>query len=422
MNDTKTNGVISRRALLGGTAALGVAGASKMTLAESNPDNLPPNVSEWTPYLGAGVDANPYGMPSEYENHVVRRNVEWLTASTESSVNFTPLQDLEGFVTPNGLCFERHHGGVPEVIPSDYRLMINGLVDRELIFTLEDLKRFPQTNKFYFLECAANGGMEWRGAQLNGCQFTFGMVHNVQYTGVKLSDLVRETGLKPNAKWMLAEGGDSAGMNRSVPIEKVLDDCMIAWAMNGEALRPEQGYPARLVVPGWEGNMWVKWIRRLEFGDMPYMAREETSKYTDLMSDGKARMFTWVMDAKSVVTSPSPEKPILQKGVHQLRGLAWSGRGKITRVDVSIDGGKNWKTAELHGPIMEKCLTRFTMPFEWNGEELLVQSRAIDETGYVQPTIQELQNVRGLSSVYHNNSIATWLVNKSGKVDNVRLG
>ncbi|MDA7635051.1 sulfite dehydrogenase [Alphaproteobacteria bacterium] len=422
MNDTKTNGVISRRALLGGTAALGVAGASKMALAASNPDNLPPNVSEWTPYLGAGVDANPYGMPSEYENHVVRRNVEWLTASTESSVNFTPLQDLEGFVTPNGLCFERHHGGVPEVIPSDYRLMINGLVDRELIFTLEDLKRFPQTNKFYFLECAANGGMEWRGAQLNGCQFTFGMVHNVQYTGVRLSDLVRETGLKPNAKWMLAEGGDSAGMNRSVPIEKVLDDCMIAWAMNGEALRPEQGYPARLVVPGWEGNMWVKWIRRLEFGDMPYMAREETSKYTDLMSDGKARMFTWVMDAKSVVTSPSPEKPILQKGVHQLRGLAWSGRGKITRVDVSIDGGKNWKTAELHGPIMEKCLTRFTMPFEWNGEELLVQSRAIDETGYVQPTIQELQNVRGLSSVYHNNSIATWLVNKSGKVDNVRLG
>lgn len=385
MDDNKAGHVISRRTLLGGTAAIGVAGASKMVLAESNPDNLPPNVSEWTPYLGAGVDANPYGMPSEYESHVVRRNVEWLTASTESSVNFTPLQDLEGFVTPNGLCFERHHGGVPEVIPSDYRLMINGLVDRELIFTLEDLKRFPQTNKFYFLECAANGGMEWRGAQLNGCQFTFGMVHNVQYTGVKLSDLVRETGLKPNAKWVLAEGGDSAGMNRSIPIEKVLDDCMIAWAMNGEALRPEQGYPARLVVPGWEGNMWVKWIRRLEFGDMPYMAREETSKYTDLMTDGKARMFTWVMDAKSVVTNPSPEKPILHKGVHQLRGLAWSGRGKISRVDVSIDGGKNWKTAELHGPVMEKCLTRFTMPFEWNGEELLVQSRAIDEQDMSNP-------------------------------------
>ena len=197
---------------------------------------------------------------------------------------------------------------------------------------------------------------------------------------------------------------------------------MIAYAMNGEALRPEQGYPARLVVPGWEGNMWVKWIRRLEFGDMPYMAREETSKYTDLMEDGKARMFTWVMDAKSVVTSPSPEKSILGKGTQLLKGLAWSGRGKITRVDVSLDGGRNWQTAELHGPVLDKSLTRFTLPFNWNGEEMLIQSRAIDETGYVQPTIQQLQAERGLNSIYHNNSIATWMINKDGSVDNVRLG
>ena len=416
-------GSLSRRSLLGGAAAIGTTAALKSAGAlEANPANLPTNVSEWTPYLGAGVDANPYGVPSEFESHVVRRSVEWLTASTESSVNFTPLQDLEGFVTPNGLCFERHHGGVPEVNPVDYRLMINGLVDRELIFTLDDLKRFPQTNRFHFLECAANGGMEWRGAQLNGCQYTFGMVHNVQYTGVKLSDICREVGIKPEASWVMAEGGDSAGMNRSIPIEKILDDCMIAYAMNGEALRPEQGYPARLVVPGWEGNMWVKWIRRLEFGDMPYMAREETSKYTDLMEDGKARMFTWVMDAKSVVTSPCPEKALMSKGTQLLRGLAWSGRGKIDRVDVSLDGGKNWQTAELHGPVMDKCLTRFTLPFEWNGEELLVQSRAMDETGYVQPTIGELQKVRGLNSIYHNNAIATWQVHADGSVDNVRLG
>ena len=416
-------GSLSRRSLLGGAAAIGTTAALKSAGAlEANPANLPPNVSEWTPYLGAGVDANPYGVPSEFEAHVVRRSVEWLTASTESSVNFTPLQDLEGFVTPNGLCFERHHGGVPEVNPVDYRLMINGLVDRELIFTLDDLKRFPQTNRFHFLECAANGGMEWRGAQLNGCQYTFGMVHNVQYTGVKLSDICREVGVKPDASWVMAEGGDSAGMNRSIPIEKILDDCMIAYAMNGEALRPEQGYPARLVVPGWEGNMWVKWIRRLEFGDMPYMAREETSKYTDLMADGKARMFTWVMDAKSVVTSPCPEKALMGKGTQLLRGLAWSGRGKIDRVDVSLDGGKNWQTAELHGPVMDKCLTRFTLPFEWNGEELLIQSRAMDETGYVQPTIGELQKVRGVNSIYHNNAIATWQVHADGSVDNVRLG
>ncbi len=414
---------INRRHLLSSSLALGTLGISKSASStEVNKENLPPNLPEWTTYLGDGVDVNPYGIPSEYESHVVRRNVEWLTATAESSVNFTPIQDLEGFVTPNGLCFERHHGGVAIINPSEYRFMINGLVEREIIFTLDDLKRFPQTNRFHFLECAANGGMEWRGAQLNGCQFTFGMIHNVQYTGVKLSDLVKETGLKTKAKWMLAEGGDSAGLTRSVPIEKVLDDCMIVWAMNGEALRPEQGYPARLIVPGWEGNMWVKWIRRIEFGDKPYLTREETSKYTDLLSDGQARMFTWVMEAKSVITSPSPEKPIKFKGLHQLRGLAWSGRGRIKRVDVSFDGGKNWTTAKLHGPVLNKCLTRFTLPFDWTGKEFLVQSRAIDETGYVQPTIQELQNIRGVNSIYHNNSIGTWLVNGNGTVDNVRLG
>ncbi len=413
----------SRRSLLGGATALGAASVLNSADAdEVNPENLPPNVPEWTPYLGAGVDANPYGMPSDFESHVVRRNVEWLTASAESSVNFTPLHELDGIVTPNGLCFERHHGGVPEVNPTDFRLMINGLVERQLIFTLDDLRRFPQTNRFYFLECAANGGMEWRGAQLNGCQYTFGMVHNVQYTGVRLSDICREVGLNPRAKWALAEGGDSAGMTRSIPLEKILDDCMVAYAMNGEALRPEQGYPARLVVPGWEGNMWVKWLRRLEFGDMPYMAREETSKYTDLLKDGNARMFTWVMDAKSVVTSPSPEKAIKKRGVQLLKGIAWSGRGKIKRVDVSLDAGRNWQNAELHGPVLNKSLTRFTMPFEWKGEEMFIQSRAIDETGYIQPTIQALQAERGVNSIYHNNAIATWMVNKDGSVDNVRLG
>lgn len=425
MNEKPIPMNLSRRQLLGG-AALATGGLtlphSLAAAAEANPDNLPPNVPEWTPYLGPGVDANPYGMPSPFEKDVIRRNVEWLTASTESSVNFTPLQDLDGIVTPNGLCFERHHGGVPEVNPVDYRLMINGMVGHELIFTLDDLKRFPQVNRFHFLECAANGGMEWRGAQLNGCQYTFGMIHNVQYSGVLLRDLLLETGLLPKAKWVMAEGGDSAGMNRSIPLEKILDDCMIAYAMNGEALRPEQGYPARLVVPGWEGNMWVKWIRRLEVGDQPTMAREETSKYTDLMEDGKARMFTWVMEAKSVVTSPSPEKPILHKGQNLLKGLAWSGRGKIKRVDVSFDGGVNWTTAQLHGPVLDKSLARFTLPFEWYGEELKIQSRAMDETGYVQPRIEELQNIRGVNSIYHNNAMATWLVHKTGEVENVRLG
>ena len=237
----------------------------------------------------------------------MRRDVEWLTASRESSVNFTPLHELDGIITPNGLCFERHHGGAARINPIEHRLMINGLVDKPLIFTMEDLKRFPRFNRVYFLECAANSGMEWRGAQLNGCQYTHGMVHNVMYTGVRLKDVLDEAGIKPNAKWLMLEGADSAGMNRSLPLEKALKDVLLAFKMNGEALREEQGYPLRAVIPGWEGNLWVKWLRRIEVGDQPWHAREETSKYTDLLADGRSRRFTFIMDAKSVITSPAPE-------------------------------------------------------------------------------------------------------------------
>ena len=288
---------LNRRQLITGTASLGaIALAPKKVFSQdTNPENLPPNLPEWTQYLGDGVDVNPYGVPSEYEAHVIRRNVEWLTASAESSVNFTPLQDLEGIVTPNGLCFERHHGGVSVINPNDFRLMINGLVDREMIFTLDDLKRFPQTNKFYFLECAANGGMEWRGSQLNGCQYTFGMVHNVQYTGVKLSDLLLETGLKDKAKWVLAEGSDSSGMTRSIPIEKLLDDCIIAWAMNGEALRPEQGYPARLVVPFFKGitrerlgKLGLQWPVKEDGTDTKILHEKEFK-----LGKGRLKSFHW---------------------------------------------------------------------------------------------------------------------------------
>ncbi len=425
---TLGNSTIGRRALLrGGLAAgaalagTGAAHAAGKGASAADPESLPPNVPDWSRYLGAGVADAPYGMPSEHEAHVIRRNVEWLTATTESSINFTPIHELDGFVTPNGLCFERHHGGVAEIAPGDHRLMIHGLVERPLIFSMEDLMRFPQESRFFFLECAANGGMEWRGAQLNGCQFTHGMVHCVQYSGVSLKTLLNETGLKPKAGWILPEGADAAGLTRSIPIEKALDDCMLAYSMNGERLRPEQGYPLRLVVPGWEGNMWVKWIRRIEIGDMPWHTREETSKYTDLMADGRARQFTWVMEAKSVITSPSPEKPMNHKGPNLIKGLAWSGRGSIVRVDVSVDGGRNWQSAELQGPVLPKCLTRFTLPWSWDGDARLLQSRAIDDTGYVQPTMEALQQVRGTNSIYHNNSIQTWLINASGEVENVRL-
>jgi sulfane dehydrogenase subunit SoxC len=397
-----------------------IAGAS--TLRAEGGDPAITETQEWAQYLGEGVDARPYGTPSEFEAHVVRRNVEWLTASTESSVNFTPLHELDGIITPNGLCFERHHGGIADIDPAKYRLMINGLVDKPMVFTLDDLKRFPRENRVYFLECAANSGMEWRGAQLNGCQFTHGMVHNVMYTGVPLKLILEEAGLKTNAKWLMPEGADASGMNRSVPIAKGLDDCLVAFAMNGEALRPEQGYPVRLVVPGWEGNMWVKWLRRIEVGDEPWHTREETSKYTDLLENGVARRFTWEMDAKSVITNPSPQAPLKHdKGPTVITGVAWSGRGTIKRVDVSLDGGRNWRTARIDGPSLSKSLHRFYFDFDWDGKPLLLQSRAIDSTGYVQPTKDALRKVRGTNSIYHNNGIQTWHVRENGTVENVEV-
>ncbi|MDJ0895547.1 MAG: sulfite dehydrogenase [Alphaproteobacteria bacterium] len=409
-----------RRFLKAGLAAGGALVASGAVRAADDPaiTELP----SWTTSLGDGVDARPYGVPSEFEAHVRRRHVPWLTADATSSVNFTPLHDLDGIITPNGLCFERHHGGIAEVDPAQYRLMINGLVEKPLVFTLQDLKRFPRTNKVHFLECAANGGMEWRGAQLNGCQFTHGMIHNVMYTGVPLRRILDEAGLKTNAKWILPEGADSAAMTRSIPIEKALDDCLVAFAMNGEALRPEQGYPVRLVVPGWEGNMWVKWLRRIEVGDEPWHHREETSKYTDLLEDGRARRFTWVMDAKSVITNPSPQAPIRHgKGHTVITGVAWSGRGTITEVHVTLDGGRNWRKARIDGPSLDKSMHRFYFEFDWDGRPLLLQSRAIDSTGYVQPTKNELRAVRGENSIYHNNGIQTWHVRETGEAENVEV-
>jgi sulfane dehydrogenase subunit SoxC len=416
----------SRRAFLRAGLAAGGAGAlGSLEVAAAragNPANQPPNVPDWSRHLGDGVAVRTYGKPSRHEAHVIRRDVEWLTASRESSVSFTPIHELDGIITPNGLCFERHHAGIAEVAREDYRLIVHGLVERPLIFTLDDIKRMPRVNRAYFCECAANSGMEWRGAQLNGCQYTHGMVHCVMYTGVPMKVLLEEAGLRANAKWLLLEGGDAAAMTRSLPVQKVLDDALIAYRMNGEALYAENGYPVRVVLPGWEANMWIKWLRRIEVGDQPWHHREETSKYTDLMANGKARRFTYVMDAKSVITSPSPQAPLNHRsGFTVLSGLAWSGRGHIARVDVSLDGGRNWRTAHIDGPVWDKALTRFYYEFDWDGEELLLQSRAIDETGYVQPSKAELRKVRGVNSIYHNNGIQTWHVLKSGEVENVEI-
>ena len=421
MDDSKTQS--RRKFLAAGLAAGGsVAAAPLVRAASGDPAIL--EVQPWARELGDGVDATGYGLPSPFEAHVQRRNVAWLTADTTSSINFTPLHALDGIITPNGVCFERHHSGVARVDPAEYRLMVHGLVETPLVFTLQDLMRFPRHNKIYFLECTANTGMETRSAQLNGVQYTHGMIHNVMYTGVLLKDILAEAGVKTAGKWLLAEGADAAAMTRSIPLEKALDDCMVAFKMNGEALRAENGYPARLVVPGWEANMWIKWLRRLEIGDKPWHQREETSKYTDLMPDGSARRFTWEMDAKSVITSPSPQVPILHgKGRTVISGLAWSGRGDgiIPRVDVSLDGGMNWHRARIDTPDMAYSLHRFYFEFDWDGRPLLLQSRAQDSTGYIQPTKQALRAIRGTTSTYHNNGIQTWAVDANGEVLNVEV-
>jgi len=423
MSSKPQDETLNRRSFLraGGLAVAGIASANAARAETAKPDPLITEEQNWHKYLGDGVDKYPYGMPSKFEKGVIRKNVPWLTAETTSSINFTPLHQQDGIITPSGLCFERHHSGMAEIDPASHRLMINGMVEKPLVFTMDDLKRMPRINRVYFLECAANSGMEWRGAQLNGCQFTHGMIHNVMYAGVSLKTLLNEAGLKPNAKWLMLEGADASGLNRSLPLEKALDDVMIAFGMNGEALRPEQGYPLRAVIPGWQGNMWVKWLRRIEVGDQPWETREETSKYTDLLADGTARRHTFVMDAKSVITNPSPQAPLKFKGRNVLSGFAWSGRGTVKRVDVTLDGGKNWQTARIEGPILEKSMVQFYLDFDWTGQEMLIQSRAMDSTSYVQPTKADLRKVRGVNSIYHNNGIQTWLVKANGEAENVEI-
>src|SRR6195256_1991946 len=416
------NPLLGRRSFLGlgaaltGGLALGQGSSNAETAAASPPADAP-----WSQSIGPGVVDRPYGRPAEPEAGVIRRNVPWLTAGTESSISFSPLQDLHGIITPNGLFFERYHAGRPDVDPDQHRLMIHGLVERPLILTMKDIVRFPSVSRIHFIECPANGGMEWRAAQLNSLQFNHGMISCAEWTGVRLSTLLEEVGVKKQARWAMVEGADGAHMNRSLPLDKCLDDCLVVYAQNGEALRPEQGYPLRLVVPGWEGNVSIKWLRRIKLGDKPWFSREETSKYTDLMPDGSSRGFTWLIDAKSVITFPCPEKPLGGPGLYEIRGLAWSGNGKVRQVDVSADGGVNWQRAQLHDPVLSKALTRVTLSWRWEGQPALLESRVIDETGYVQPTITQLRKQRGSNSVYHNNSIQTWQVKPDGSVFDVQL-
>ena len=414
----------SRRALVGGTGLVAAA-AMTMTWLRASHAKAPPGAMEYPvqtdstkePGRMMGVDGG-YGSRSQFESEV-----RWVNPTKTAS--FTPMQNGYGTITPSGLHYERHHGGIPNIDPAQHRLVIHGMVDRPMKYSLADLKRFPTVSRTYFMECSGTTGSELMRVNQPTVQRTHGLVSTSEWTGIPLSTLLQQTGLKSEAAWVLAEGADAAVMTRSVPIDKCLSDALVVFAQNGEAIRPEQGYPMRLFLPGWEGNISIKWLRRLEVSDKPFYTREETSRYSDLITKtGKARIFTFTMEAKSVITFPSGEMRLPGAGFYEITGLAWSGRGKVARVEISTDGGKTWSLAALQDPVLPICQTRFRFPWVWDGTPATLQSRATDETGYTQPTHQQLIAERGPLDApgmlfYHMNAIQSWGVAADGSVKNV---
>lgn len=401
---------ISRRSLLAGAAGALAAGALQQQIARlQNQSGTPAVPPDPTKVPGAPLSALGERSPFERPRRV--------TMGTNQGASLTPLQDLCGIVTPADLHFERHHAGVPAIDPAQYKLLIHGMVERPMVFDLAALRRFPAVSALHFLECSGNGGASYRNIRPELTpQLIDGLTSTSEWTGVPLATLFREVGVKPGATWFLAEGEDAAVMARSIPIEKGWQDAIVAYGQNGEPLRPEQGYPARLFLPGWEGNTNVKWLRRIEVTDHPFMTREETSKYTDPLADGTARQFSFVMDAKSIITFPAYPVTLPGAGWWDITGIAWSGRGRITRVDISTDGGTHWTQAELQGPVLPQCHTRFRYLWNWDGSESLIMSRAVDETGYAQPTLAQLRAVRGSGTFYHFNHIRAWRVRRDGSV------
>ncbi|MBC7469604.1 MAG: sulfite dehydrogenase [Ramlibacter sp.] len=402
--------------------ALPALRAQGVAPADGDPNIL--QLPEHATGLGQAVATDGYGKPSKHEANVQRRRSPGLTQTPQSSVSFAPLQSLFGIVTPSGLHFERHHQGWWDIDPSKHRFMVNGMVKSPQVFTMDELMRLPAVSRFHFIECGANTGMEWGNVAVPTCQYTHGMLSCSEFTGVPLVSLLEMAGADlANGKFVLAEGGDGSSMTRTIPMSVVKSgEVLVAYGQNGEMLRPENGYPLRLVVPGVQGVSWVKYLRRVEVGDQPYGTKDETVHYIDLMPDGQHRQYTSIQECKSVVTTPSGGQVLLDKGFYSISGLAWSGRSKVKRVDVSVDGGRNWRTARLESPVMSKCLTRFSIDWVWDGKPAIIQSRATDETGYVQPNYRQLRTVRGSRSIYHNNAIQSWLVEENGEVKNVQVG
>lgn len=406
------NGLLDRRLFLRASIAGGGALLAGTAAAGARP--------AWTRAPGDGMSDN--GAPSPHEAHIRRIAVSSQPGTTGAGVSRTPLEYLDGLVTPSRLHFERHHSGIPDIDPAQHRLVIGGMVRRPLSFSMDALHRYPIVSRIQFLECSGNSGAliapEPRDATAGELH---GLISVSEWGGVPLSVLLDEAGLDAGAKWVIADGADAAMMSRSVPLEKILDDAIVALYQNGEPLRPSNGYPIRLFLPGWEGNMSVKWLRTLVVTAKPAMTKDETSKYSDLMDDGRARLFTFPMSVKSVITSPSPGITLSEKGVYPVKGIAWSGAGRIRKVEVSADGGKSWAEAALDEHVLPKCVTRFRVPWRWDGGPAVLVSRAIDEDGNIQPTRDAVLAGRASNSFYHYNGMQAWQITTDGEARNVYL-
>jgi sulfane dehydrogenase subunit SoxC len=407
----------SRRRFLAQGAAL-VGGATSAALS-------PPGAAQelagqpWERVYGAPFTG--YGQPSKYEAPVIRHiGRPYGDLAPGSGASLSPIESLEGIITPSSLHNVRNHSGTPDIDPKEHRLLIHGMVARPLMFTVDSLLRYPMTTRTHFIECSGNSN---RGLTPQPAQVPAGAIHGnaacSEWTGIPLRVLLEEAGIDASAKWLLAEGADSAHMSRSIPIEKALDDALIALYQNGERLRPENGYPVRLFLPGWEGNMSVKWLRRIKTTDGPTHTKDETSKYTDPLPDGKALQFTYEMGVKSVITRPSSTMTLPRPGLYEITGLAWSGAGRIRQVEVSTDGGASWTAATLLGEERPKSFVRFRLPWEWTGKPAVLQSRATDEKGRVQPKRADFLARYAPDNRFHNNSIVSWAVGADGKVTHV---
>lgn len=408
-------GLYTRRQILAGSlGGLTVVGSSSFVRAR---DPIP---DSWTL---PGESFSNYGQPRSDRSSPIR----WISqhpAMPGEGVSWTPLHELEGTVTSTGLHFERHHNGVPKVDPAIwelviYKVMDSGQVNGGIALNLDDLHRLPMLSRVLFLECGGNSNTLWLPNPVQtAAGYLHGLVSGGEWTGVRLNELLSVAGRVKDETWLIATGLDSAGVSVSLPLSRLPEDTLVALYHNGEPLHSEHGFPARLIIPGWEGITQVKWLHQLLLSPKPQLGRYDTVVYSDLNSDGRFERFSHVMGVKSVVTSPSPGMHLNIKGVYEISGLAWSGNGSIRKVEISVDG-VHWEEAVLQTPVLDRALTRFRLLWRWQGQRAVIQSKATDDQGNVQPTRSALLEARGQNHFYHYNAINSWQVNEDGDLSHV---